>query len=92
MHEPLDERERPFSERELRPPRRAEQVRDQRERRAVDAREEECRPAGRDDAAMDLRGLLVGIDGSVHDGQVAIAAELIDERSEIGERHEAVDR
>ena len=41
-------------------------------------------PAGRNHAAMDLGGLLVGVDGRVHDGQIAVAAELIEERAEIG--------
>ena len=57
MHDALDERERARAERELRAARRAEQVGDERKRRALDVGEQQRRPAGGDHAAMDLRGL-----------------------------------
>ena len=43
-------------------------------------------PAG-DHAPMDLGGFLVRIDRHVDHGEIAIAAELIEEGSEIGEGH-----
>ena len=85
MDEALDERERTRAERELGAARGAEQVGDERKVRALHVREQQRRPAGGDHAAMDLGGFEIRIDRRADLDELAIAAELIEERSQIAE-------
>ena len=86
----LDERERPRAERELGAPRGAEQVGDERKVRALHVGEQQRRPAGGDHAAMDLGGFEVRIDRRADLDEIPIAAELIEERSQIAENINAI--
>ena len=83
-HEALDEGQRAVAECLRRPRRRAEQVRDQRKRRALDAREQERGPARRDHAAVDLGDFETGIDRGIDDHQVAVALEPTQEAAKVG--------
>ena len=60
LDEPPDQPQRPLAERQLGAPRRAEQIGDEPEVGAGDVGEEQRRAAGRDHAAMNLRGFEVG--------------------------------
>ena len=51
---------------------------DHREAAALDAREEQGRPAGRTDAAMDLGHFEPGIDFGVDAHQLAVPLEIVD--------------
>src|SRR5688572_8006035 len=85
MHDALDEAERARAKRQLRPLRRAEQVRDERKRSALHVGEQQRRSPGSNYAAMNLRGLEHGIDRRRDLHQVAIAPQLIDEQSKVCE-------
>ncbi len=87
LHEPLDQPERPLAERQLGAARGAEQVRDQRKIRARDVAEEQRRPAGGDHAAMDLGRFEIRIHRRVYLDDVVGAAEVVDERAEVGNTH-----
>ena len=84
MHEPLDQPQRPLAERQLGAAGGAEQIGDERKVGAGDVGEEQRRTAGGDDAAMDLRGLEIGIDRRGDLDEVVVAAQPIEKRAEIG--------
>ena len=88
LDEPPDQTQRPLAECHLGAARRAEQVGDEPEIRALDVGEEERRSAGGDDAAMDLGDFEMGSTGGLDRDESFVAAELIDERREgRGTRH-----
>ena len=70
---------------QLRPARGPEQIRCERKGRPGYIREEQRRPTGRDDAAVDLGGLEVRIDRRLHNREVAVTPQPVDERTQIGE-------
>ena len=47
-------------------------------------REEQRRAAGRDHAAVDLGGLETRVDLGLHDAQLAVAPQLVEERAQVG--------
>ena len=73
------------AERELGAARGAEQVGDERKVRALDVGEQQRRPAGGDHAAMNLGGFEIRIDRRGDLDEIAVAAQLIEERSQVGE-------
>src|SRR6478736_1577283 len=81
-----DQRERTGAEREFSAPRRAEQVCDEGESTAADVREEQRRPAGSNDAPVDLARFLARVDRRVSRDKVAIPPQSIEKRAEIRER------
>ena len=74
MNDALDQPERALAKRQLGASRRAEQVRRQPERRTFDLGEQQGRPAGGDDAPVNLGDFEVRIDGSVDGDEVTVAA------------------
>jgi len=66
-------------------PRRAEQVRDEPERRALDVGEQERRTAGRDHAPMDFCDFEIRVDRRVHGDDGGVTAEQVDERAQVRE-------
>jgi hypothetical protein len=87
LHEAPDESERARAEREFRTAGRSKEIRDERKVCAGDVTEHECRAARGNHPPMDLRSFLVWIDRHVDVDHIAIAFEVCEERTEIGERH-----
>jgi hypothetical protein len=85
VDEPLDEAARSAAESDLGPARGAEEVGGEREVGAAHLREEERRAPGGDHATVDLSGLEVRVDIGLDDGEVAVAAELVEEGAQVGE-------
>ena len=84
LHEASDQTQRPVAERQFRPARSAEQIRDQPEVGAGDIGEQQRRAAGRDDAPMNLGDFQSRVDGGFDRDEVAVPAEALDERTEVG--------
>ena len=82
LDEPPDEAQRPLAERQLGPPRRAEQIGDEAEVGALDVGEEQRRTAGGDHAPVDFRDLEVRIDRGVDRDDRRVTVEAVDERLE----------
>jgi hypothetical protein len=83
MDESLDQSERPFTEREFSPPRRAKKIGHQREICPGDIGEKQRRAACGNDTAMDLRRLETSVDGRGNLNQVVIATQPIEKRAEV---------
>ena len=91
LDQTFDEPPWPFAESPLRPIGGTEQICHEREVAAVDALEQQRRPPGRDDTAMDLRHLEPGIHRSLDYPQLTRTPQRIQKSSEIGEsRHGSV--
>jgi hypothetical protein len=84
--EPLHEALGPRPERELHAARRAEQVGDDRPRRALDAPEEQRRAAGRDHAAVHFGGFEVRIDLGVDLDELVFTPQHGEQRAQVGQR------
>jgi hypothetical protein len=85
LDQAADQAQRPIAERQLGAPRGAEEVGGQREIGALGVGEQQRRPAARDHPPVDLRRLEPWIDRRLDDGQVAIAAQAVEEGAEVGE-------
>ena len=81
VDEALHEGKRPRAERALRPFRCPKQIGDEGERRAGDVGEKQRRPSGSDDTSMDLSRFETRIDRRVDRDELAIAAEIGEERA-----------
>ena len=86
VDEAFDQALRARAERELGAARGAEQIGHERERRALDVREQQRGPARRNHPAVDFGDFEIGVDGRVDRDEVAIAAQTIEKRAEIGKR------
>src|SRR6185295_347951 len=86
VRQPLNEAQRPPAEGHLRAPPRAEQVRHERHLGSHRVGEQQGRSVGRDHAAVDLGRLETRVDGNGHGRQVALAAKLVEEGPQVGER------
>ena len=86
MDEAFDQALRARAERERGAARGAEQIGHERERRALDVREQQRGAARRNHPAVDFGDLEIGVDGRVDRDEVAITAQTIEEGAEIGKR------
>ena len=84
LHDAANEPERPLAEGQLGAARRAEQIGDEPEVRALDVGEEQRRTARGNHAAVNLRHLEMRIDRRFDRDKVVVTAKLVDERAEIG--------